>query len=166
MPSEPIAENYFSTDIREFLELLHKHRVRYVIVGGEAVIFYGHARYTGDIDVFYSPDEANAKAMFAALLEFWGGNVPDVKSHAELLEPKIVVQFGRPPNRLDLMNHIDAVEFDAAWETRRVVQLQAPSALVPVSYLSLKHLLRNKSATDRPKDRDDVRYLSRAGQDE
>lgn len=52
MPSDTIAESYFSPDISEFLELLHKHQVRYLIVGGEAVIFYGHARYTGDVDIY------------------------------------------------------------------------------------------------------------------
>jgi len=48
----------FSPDILEFIRLLHAHQVRYVVVGGEAVIYHGHARLTGDIDFFYdsSPD--------------------------------------------------------------------------------------------------------------
>jgi len=32
--------SHFSLDIQEFLFLLSKHRVRYVIVGGEAVIYF------------------------------------------------------------------------------------------------------------------------------
>ena len=35
-----------------------------MIVGGEAVIFYGHARYTGDVDFFYSDEDKNAKGHF------------------------------------------------------------------------------------------------------
>jgi hypothetical protein len=42
---------YFSADESEFLFVLSKHRVQYLIVGGEAVIYYGHARLTGDIDM-------------------------------------------------------------------------------------------------------------------
>jgi hypothetical protein len=42
---------YFSPDILEFLRLLSIYKVRYLIVGGEAVIYYGHARLTGDIDI-------------------------------------------------------------------------------------------------------------------
>jgi hypothetical protein len=43
---------YFSHDISEFLFLLFNNKVRYLIVGGEAVIYYGHARLTGDIGFF------------------------------------------------------------------------------------------------------------------
>lgn len=38
--------SHYSPDIQEFLFLLSKRRVRYVIVGGEAVIYYGCARLT------------------------------------------------------------------------------------------------------------------------
>jgi len=41
-----------SPDVQDFIELLAAYDVRYVIVGGEAVIYYGFARVTGDIDFF------------------------------------------------------------------------------------------------------------------
>ena len=47
-----------------------------MIVGGEAVIFYGHARYTGDVDFFYSDEDKNAKVLFDALSVFREGNIP------------------------------------------------------------------------------------------
>ncbi len=53
MPQESIESAHFSPDIREFIRLRYQHRVRYVVVGGEAVIFYGYARFTGDVDFFY-----------------------------------------------------------------------------------------------------------------
>jgi len=34
---------FFSKDILDFLYLLAKYKIKYVIVGGEAVIYYGHA---------------------------------------------------------------------------------------------------------------------------
>lgn len=37
-------------DFREFIALLEKHAVEYLIVGGYAVAFHGFPRYTGDID--------------------------------------------------------------------------------------------------------------------
>lgn len=43
---------YFSEDTRAFLQLLYKHKVKYMIVGGEAVIYYGYPRLTGDVDFF------------------------------------------------------------------------------------------------------------------
>lgn len=65
--------SYFSADTREFLYLLQKHEVKYLIVGGEAVIYYGYPRLTGYVDFFYSKDEKNTKALYQALLSFWDG---------------------------------------------------------------------------------------------
>lgn len=47
MPPRTIARGHFSPDTAEFLRLLHKHHVHYLLVGGEAVIFHGHSRLTG-----------------------------------------------------------------------------------------------------------------------
>ncbi|MBC8245167.1 MAG: hypothetical protein H8E20_12305 [Verrucomicrobia bacterium] len=44
--------------------------MEYLIVGGEAVIFYGHARYTGDVDFFYADTDKNVSALFEALSVF------------------------------------------------------------------------------------------------
>ena len=44
--------SHFSLDTQEFIKLLAYHKVKYVIVGGEAVIYYGHARLTGDVGFF------------------------------------------------------------------------------------------------------------------
>ena len=37
---------------QEFIELLEKRGVEYLVVGGYAVGFHGFPRYTGDLDVF------------------------------------------------------------------------------------------------------------------
>ena len=37
-------------DLREFVELLNAAAVKYLLVGGHAVAFHGHPRFTGDID--------------------------------------------------------------------------------------------------------------------
>ena len=66
-----------------------------MIVGGEAVIFYGHARYTGDVDFFYSDEDKNAKVLFDALSVFWDGNIPEINNFAELQVPGQILQFGR-----------------------------------------------------------------------
>ena len=50
----------FSQDFKEFLELLNKHEVQYMIVGGYAVGIHGHPRYTGDLDIWLLSDHQNA----------------------------------------------------------------------------------------------------------
>ncbi len=152
----------FSPDMQEFLRLLARHGVRYVIVGGEAVIYHGYVRLTGDLDVFYDPSPDNADRMFDALRSFWEGTIPGIASPEELATRGAIVMFGRPPNRLDLMNKIDGVAFSEAWDSRLTVIQRLAGEEVAVHYIGLDALLRNKRAADRPKDREDLAYLEAA----
>jgi hypothetical protein len=162
MSPELIDSSSFSPDIREFIRLLDRHEVRYLIVGGEAVIFYGHARLTGDVDFYYDRQEGNVRRLYAALHEFWEGSIPGVSGPAELTEGGLIVQFGVPPNRIDLLNRIDGVAFEEAWESRAVALLKIRGRTVPVNYVGLDELIRNKEAAARPKDLDDVPFLKKA----
>jgi hypothetical protein len=154
--------SHFSPDTLDFLRLLREFAVRYIVVGGEAVIFHGHARFTGDVDFFYAHDQQNVESLFRALGAFWGGTVPGIAVAEELMEPGLVVQFGRPPNRIDLLNRIDGVGFEEAWDTRLELSIPAGSKTIPLFMLSLEKLLQNKRASGRPKDLDDVKYLQAA----
>jgi hypothetical protein len=161
MAEEILDSSSFAADILEFLSLLHRHQVRYLIVGGEAVIYYGHARLTGHIDIFYEATDENARRMFAALQEFWQGDVPDVARFEELTEPGVIVQFGRPPQRIDLINQIDGVTFGAAWPNRKTVEVRSEGSTIPIYYIGLRDLIRNKEACRRAKELDDLEYLRR-----
>ena len=57
-------------DFREFIELLKTHDVRYLVVGGYAVAFHGHPRYTKDLDIWVARDSDNAQKILAVLREF------------------------------------------------------------------------------------------------
>ncbi len=159
MPKEQLDASAFSPDMTEFLLLLHKHHVRYLIVGGEAVIYYGYARLTGDMDIFYDREGENVTRLYAALTEFWQGPAPGIDDAAELLQPDLVVQFGVPPNRLDLINTIDGVTFEKAWGGRTSVALSGPERATNINYVGLSELISNKRASGRPKDQDDLLHL-------
>jgi hypothetical protein len=159
MSPDRIEAAHFSPDIREFITLLHRQKVRYVVVGGEAVIYYGHARLTGDIDFFYEANPENAAALHRALLEFWDGSIPGIHRAEELCEGGVIFQFGRPPHRIDLLNRIDGVSFTAAWETRRTITLETDEGEVPLHYVGLARLIDNKQAAGRPKDLEDLAFL-------
>jgi len=161
MPQEELDAASFSSDTCDFLVALHRHGVRYLVVGGEAVIYYGYARVTGDIDLFYERTAENAQRLYAALREFWQGNVPGVQGEGDLVEPGVIVQFGVPPNRIDLVNRIDGVDFEAAWPNRLGVHVLGESFDIVVWFLSLEDLVRNKRAAARPKDLDDLRFLEK-----
>ena len=159
MAPQQIDADHFSADTREFLRLLHEHEVNYLIVGGEAVIFYGHVRLTGDVDFFYSVDHANVERLFKALVEFWDGDVPGVDAAPDLAIRGQVIQFGIPPNRIDLINEIDGVRFEDAWTDRVFALLGDGEQAIPILFIGLDELVANKAATGRAKDLDDLRYL-------
>jgi hypothetical protein len=156
-----VSPSPFSSDITEFLSLLAMHAVRYLIVGGEAVIYYGYARLTGDVDIFYEASTDNGDALFAALVEFWGGEVPGVSAARELLEPGMILQFGVPPNRIDLLNRIDGVSFAECWGSRTQLELPLRERRFCVNYIGRQQLIKNKEAAGRDKDLDDLRFLRR-----
>jgi len=149
----------FSRDIRELIELFSKHSVRYLLVGGNAVIFHGYTRYTGDVDFFYSADAANVKNLFAALTEYWGGPIPFVAAEADLMQIGQVVQFGLPPFRIDLLNRIDGVTFENAYATAVQESIVHDQKTIPIKIISLEMLRQNKIASARMKDLDDVQKL-------
>jgi predicted nucleotidyltransferase len=157
--------DHFSTDIQDLLFLLDKHQVRYVIVGGEAVIYHGHARLTGDVDIFYESLPENVNALFAALMEFWENSIPGLGHPDELLEPGLILQFGVPPNRIDLINRIENVSFMDAWNGKVSEEMTIRRRTVVVHFIGLDQLIRNKEALDRPKDLEDLKYLKRAKKD-
>ena len=57
-------------DFREFLRLLNSHDVRYLLVGGYAVGYYGYPRATADMDVWVDTGAENVVRLTAALAEF------------------------------------------------------------------------------------------------
>src|SRR5438552_1039279 len=159
MPPPKIKESAFSADVVEFIRLLQRFGVRCLVVGGEAVIFHGYPRLTGDIDLFCERTPANARRLFHVLEVFWDNDIPGVNAAEELLEPGVIIQFGRPPNRID-HNQISGVSFARAWDSRVTAQLQTASGFLRLHYIGIVPLRRNKRATARPRDLDDLEHLT------
>jgi len=159
MAPQVVSTTGLSADVIEFIRLLWRSKVRCLMVDGEAVIFHGYPRLTGDVDFFYDRSRDNAARLFKALAVFWDNDIPEVRAASELLEPGIVVQFGRPPNRIDLHNQIDGVSFGSAWRSRIPVELKTRSGSVRLFYIGIGPLRRNKRASGRAKDLDDLEHL-------
>ena len=154
-----MKETYFSRDILDFFYLLYKHRVKYLIVGGEAVIFYGNARLTGDIDFYYDLSDTNITKLFKALKEFWNNRIPGIEEKKELSKEEMVFQFGIPPNRIDLINAIESIEFNEAWKNRLSYKIDYKKEKIVIYYIGLDDLIKNKKAVKRNKDKDDLKFL-------
>src|SRR3990167_8344421 len=53
------------------------------------------------------------------LNDFWDSDIPGVKKIEVLMNRGEVFQFGVPPNRIDLLNSIENVEFEEAWNNKK-----------------------------------------------
>lgn len=149
----------FSKDIKEFFSLLNKRRVKFLLVGGAVVIYYGYPRYTGDIDIFFDIDSVNVANLYRAIDEFWLGQPPEGISEKDFAIPGQIIQFGVPPHRIDLMNRIDGLTFNEAWDDRVFENIEIDGVNQPVCLISKISLRKNKSASGRPKDEDDLKNL-------
>lgn len=142
-----------SKDFKEFVALLDRHGVEYLVVGGYAMAVHGRPRHTGDLDIWVGRTPENAGNLMAALQDFGFGNLGlDV---GDFLQPEQVVQLGYPPFRIDLLTDIDGVAFEDAWPNRETVVIDG----MPVYFVGLADLKANKRASGRPRDIDDLENL-------
>lgn len=59
-----------SRDFKELLSLFNEFKVRYLVVGGYAVMKYTEPRFTKDLDLWIATDDKNAEAVYSALKMF------------------------------------------------------------------------------------------------
>ena len=143
----------FSKDFKEFVELLIKHKVDYLVVGGYAVGIHGHPRYTGDLDIWLNVSDENAQRILASVNEF--GFSSYKLSVKDFTKANGEIQLGYPPLRIDLLNHIDGVAFDDCFKNKKEVTVEG----VKINFISYNDLLKNKRASNRPQDIADLDNL-------
>jgi hypothetical protein len=140
-------------DLHEFVELLISNQVDFLIVGAHALAFHGHARYTGDLDVWVRPTLENGGRLMTVLRDL-GFSSLDVTAD-DFARLGKVVQLGHPPVRIDLLTAITGVDFDSAWDRR----LKGSLDNLNVFFLDRASLITNKRAAGRPQDIADATML-------
>lgn len=140
-------------DFKEFIELLNKNDVRYLVVGGYALAFHGFPRYTKDIDLWVWVNQENAKNLVKTLKEF-GFSSLDMKEE-DFLSPGYVIQLGQPPGRIDLLTSVTGLDFEACYESRVRAEIQG----LEIDFIDLESFKKNKKAVGRHQDLADLENL-------
>jgi hypothetical protein len=140
-------------DLREFIGLLNSESVEYAIVGGWALGFHGRPSYTQDIDILIRPTPLNAARLEIAIQHCGFGSLG--LTARDFLTGGQVIQLGHPPNRIDLLTSLTGVSIEEVWESILPGELDG----IPVFFIGRGALVKNKKATDRPRDRADVEEL-------
>jgi hypothetical protein len=123
------------------------------VVGGYAVAFHGHPRYTKDLDVWIELSPENAGKIITALNDFGFGSL-GLKTE-DFLESDQIIQLGYPPNRIDILTTLKNTKFEDCYKERVEVEIQG----LRINFIDLENLKQNKRATGRPQDLADAENL-------
>jgi hypothetical protein len=140
--------------IRKVLSSIQKYRVRALLMGGQACVFYGAAEFSRDTDLAILADTANLSRLRAALAELQATVIAVPTLRLEYLRRGHAVHFRcRHPEafrmRIDVMSVMRGVDsFAKLWARRTTVTL--PDAF-SADLLSLPDLVKAKK-TQREKD--------------
>ena len=145
---------FVNSDFTDLLKLFNDKNVKYLVIGGYAVIQYGEPRFTKDLDLWISTEPDNARAIYQALKEF-GAPLAGL-TEADFSEEGCVYQMGVPPMRVDILMGIPGGDFKIAWDRRNEIDFEG----LPIAFISKKDLIATKRASGRPQDLIDADILS------
>lgn len=145
-----------NSDLVVLLRCLNSFKVRYLVVGGYAVMKYTEPRYTKDVDLWVEPSRANSLRLLKALKKF-GAPLDNVVA-SDFAKKGTLFMMGLPPNRFDILTRIKPLTFSDSWKRRTEGRL----AGVKLHFLSLEDLIKAKKKTGRLQDKLDLVNLKTA----
>jgi hypothetical protein len=145
-------------ELKELLSAFNKHEVKYLVVGGYAFGVHAEPRATKDLDLLIRSDEVNSAAVYRALTQY--GAPLDGLTPRDFMDGS-TFQIGQPPTRVDILQSIDGLTFDEAWQNRIEGLIDEE---VRVNVISRNDLIRNKLASGREQDLLDAKKLRAAAE--
>ena len=131
---------------------LNAHRVKYVVIGGVAAIFYGSPRVTKDVDLFIEASLRNATKLLRALEAAGFGTATLTTPEKSLANEVTILQ---DYCRLDILTTIKGLTFAQAWPKRVAKRING----VCIPLVRLDQLIQAKQAAGRSIDLQDVETL-------
>lgn len=142
-------------DFEALLEVLTRHEVRFLVVGGVSAVLNGVAMTTMDLDVVPELSEENAGRLHAALeeLDAWFRTHPQTKLRP-LRSDLVRRGHALPQTRFGALDVLGSVVGDRDYEALIDDASEMDLGLGrPVRVLSLQRLVRLKAELGREKDR-------------
>lgn len=145
------------------VEMMLRHEVRFMVIGGMAVRAHGLVRATRDIDLWLSPLRVDADRLgeiFSQLTSQTAGYWAE-----RIFKPGVVMPYTAPHKEADILTSIKGADFEAAYA--RAEACSFGGLLVPVVCLEdLIHLKTISAASNdaqeaKTRDRGDLAALQR-----
>jgi predicted nucleotidyltransferase len=144
---------FVNSDFSDLLQILSNNHVRYMVIGGYAVIQYAEPRFTKDLDLWTSTDSANAASIFRAL-KIFGAPLAGL-TEKDFAEEGYFFQIGVAPIRVDILMGIPGENFEDCWKRHIEVDFEG----LKVNFISKEDLIASKRASGRPQDLIDADLL-------
>lgn len=153
----------------DIFRALENDRIRYVLVGGVAVVLHGFARFTKDLDLALdlTPEESR-RAIETLLACGLRPRVPvnaldfaDPARRAQWIEEKNMLVF-QMIDENDLRRSVDLfvanpIDFEELWRSSTIMNVDG----VGIRVASIDHLMELKRRAGRPQDLIDLERLER-----
>ncbi|MFI5148513.1 MAG: nucleotidyltransferase [Bacteroidia bacterium] len=146
----------FDPDGLSFLSALHTNKVRFMLVGGIAVNYYGHSRATGDIDLWVEDSLSNRHNLVSALKDY-GIEQAEIFLTLPLLAgySEVLLNSGV---YIDLMSELQFFKKDSFFECYELAEVFEVDQ-IDLKVLHINRLIEEKKKSSRSKDRDDAEML-------
>lgn len=144
-----------SFDYRDLFKILNRYRVKYLVVGAYAVIYYTEPRFTKDLDICIQVSQENAHRTYNALKAF-GAPLKKITEN-DFAKKNMIYQIGVAPIRIDILMGLPGIAFDAAWRNR----VRSKYGGVLINIIGMKDLIKSKRNSKRIHDRIDLKKLKR-----
>lgn len=145
----------FHKDFYEFIELCNQYNLEYLVIGGFAVSVHGYPRATKDLDICINRTKENIEKVLKILDDFGFGALN--LSVEDFIKEGMITQLGYEPVRIDILNDLNGVDFDLAFQNRREVTLEG----VKTNFIGYNELLIVKERAGRKQDLLDVEKLKK-----
>ncbi len=152
---------------QEVFNILNKFKVRYLVVGGLAVVLHGFVRFTSDLDIMVDFDKKNLLNFFAALkalgykpkLPVKVSDFSDDGIRKNWIKNKNMKVFSFIHSKMDykLIDVFaeEVIPFSRAYRRRQVVKAEN----TPINIISFDDLITLKKLSARCQDLDDIKML-------
>ena len=141
--------------MKDLIELFESHQVKYTLVDGFAVNYYGYVRTTQDIDLLIYPSLENAEKNHGLPKKIGFGQADIPRKYFEVAGSAI--HLGVEPNRINILTHLIGISNDQIFNNIKKVKIDN----IFINIISLNNLLNAKRKSKRLKDLADTEKLSK-----
>ena len=124
-----------------FLQCARQSQLRYLLIGGYAVNYYGYNRNTDDMDIWLAPTEENKLAFIKTLLCM---NYPEEDVHPlhqEDFTKHFIGTIGSKEDKMDVITIVHhRLSFDEAEKDKSVFEIETGTLINIVPYNFLKDM--------------------------